>query len=124
MDLTAIRAAAAKDVAGAVGPDVAVIDHLPDSVNPPAVLVAWGDPLLEPNTFGDYTARIELVVIAGRLEPGGQYGTLEELTAQVAGALVEHEGFTMPTVTTPRAVRFGKVTYLATYLLTEYETGC
>jgi hypothetical protein len=91
---TAISLAALRDTAAAAlepqaETDPPVFADIVESVWPPALLIEWDDPWLEAGvglaTMGPclYTARLSIVIVAGRLEPGPGYRTLDELAAHV-----------------------------------------
>lgn len=92
---------------------VGVIDHLPDAIAPPCVLVSWSDPWLKPSTLCAYEAAMELIVIAQRIEPGGQYETLEEIVAIIVPGLKGMAAWQVVDVTAPYPMQVGGVDYLA-----------
>lgn len=112
MKLSQVREEYATIVAATVADNVTVISSLPDSITPPAVLVAWSDPWLTPGTFCQFTAQLELLVVAQRIEPGGQYGVIEEIIDELAPAL-KQAGATIRDVTSPYPLQLGGVDYLA-----------
>lgn len=91
---------------------VTVIDSLPDSIAPPAVLVAWATPWLTPDTFCGFVANVELLVVAARIEPGGQYEVIEGIISDLVGAL-KRAGTTIRDITSPFPLQLGGVDYLS-----------
>lgn len=93
--------------------NVGVFDAIPDSIAPPVVYVTWSSPWLTPTTWCDYTATLQLLLVAQRIEPGGQYGVLEGLVSQVLSILKGHR-VALRDVSTPYPMVFAGVNYLAT----------
>lgn len=88
--LDQLRATAADVLWPAAPGDPYVFADVVDSLEPPALVVDQGDPWLTPGqqqvqTFGPclYTARVQIVCIAGRLEPGAGVDVLETLETYV-----------------------------------------
>lgn len=100
-------------VAANVGNEVGVVDHLPDSIAPPVVLVAWSDPWLKPSTYCEWQARLELIVVAQRLEPGGKLETLEDIVAAILPAIKQSQSYQVIDTTAPYPLQIGSVDYLA-----------
>lgn len=110
-DLRARVADALNDPTG----DVTVHADIVDSLTPPAYLLVWGDPWTLPATFCSHTVRLDVVCIAGRIDPGPGIATLEEM---VAVALNRLRAAGLPEVTVAPPIRFdvGGVPYLAARL--------
>lgn len=101
-------------IAGAALPDdVGVIDHLPDSIAPPVVLVAWADPWLRWTTACGYEASIQYLIISQRIEPGGNTERLEDIVSALVPAVKAVNYFQVVDVTSPYALQIGGVDYLA-----------
>lgn len=89
IELADLRDRAAAALAPADDTDPTVFADIVEAVVPPALLIEWDDPWLEPGagltTMGPciYRARLQIVCVAGRLEPGPGYRTLDELVAYV-----------------------------------------
>jgi hypothetical protein len=88
--LTELRDAVAQALAPASDQDPWVFADVVDSLTPPALVVEQGSPFLTPGIVGgpmlaqcQYTARLVVVCIAGRLEPGPGIDTLEQLETYV-----------------------------------------
>lgn len=113
MKLASTRESLALIASTALPTTVGVIDHLPDSITPPVVLVAWSDPWLTPSTMCAYQATLELLIVAQRLEPGGNTETLEEIVSLLVVALKSNPEFQVTTVTSPYPLNIAGVDYLA-----------
>jgi hypothetical protein len=100
---------------------VGVIDHLPDSIAPPCVLVSWADPWLKPSTLCAYEAAMELIVIAQRIEPGGSFETLEGITQTIVPSMKGLPGWQVVDVTAPYPMQVGGVDYLAASINLTYD---
>ena len=92
--------------------DVGVSDAIPDSISPPSVYVTWSSPWLLPTTFCDYTAAVQIIVIAQRIEPGGQYTILESLVGQII-QICRKARIAIRDVSPPYPMVFAGVNYLA-----------
>lgn len=92
---------------------VGVVDHLPDSIAPPVVLVAWSNPWIKPATLCAYEMAMELIVIAQRLEPGGKLETLEEIVAAIVPPMKSLPQWQVVDVTAPYPINVAGVDYLA-----------
>lgn len=113
MKLTIARTDLATLAASVLGNDVGVIDHLPDSIAPPVVLVAWADPWLTPETMCGWQANVQYLIISQRIEPGGNTERLEEIVSTLVPAVKATGVFQVQTVTSPYALQIGAVDYLA-----------
>lgn len=92
--------------------NVGVFDAIPDSIAPPTVFVTWSNPWLINFTWCDFVANVQLIVVTQRIEPGGQYGVLEDLVFQLVGILRDNK-LTMRDITSPYPISLGGVNYLA-----------
>ena len=63
------------------GGDPTVLVDLVDSIEPPALMLGWGEPWLAPDTACWQTGRLIVTAVAGRLVPGAGVATLEELVS-------------------------------------------
>jgi hypothetical protein len=93
-DFTELRNMAAAALAPAGDSDPYVFADIVDALEPPALVVDQGDPWLEPGSNGLptvgpclYTARLTVLCIAGRLEPGPGIDVLERLETYVLDRL-------------------------------------
>lgn len=109
-------------VRAAMADEVAVVDSIPDSIAPPAVFLTWADPWITPATFCDYTVKINVIVVAQRIEPGGQYGILEGLVSTIVPALKGTE-FMVEDASSPYPIQLGGVNYLACSINLSCEIG-
>jgi len=86
-----------------------------DSVTPPAYVLVWGDPWIEPATHCTVTARLEIVAVAHRVgdEPG--VIPVEDLVEHAIGVL---RAAKLPAVRTgrPGPYQVGAVSYYAARL--------
>jgi hypothetical protein len=92
--------------------DIGVSGDIPDSIAPPSVYVTWSSPWLLPITFCEYTATAQIIVIAGRIEPGGQYAILESLVGQII-QILRKARIAIRDVSPPYPMIFANVNYLA-----------
>jgi hypothetical protein len=125
LPLTAVRAQAAAALAPVADADPEVLLDLPDALHPPALMLLWTDPFLEPrvvgmnsNGGGLWDARLEVFVVASRIEPGAGLTRLEELVALVMQRLAA-DPYSWPadTLYAPREFVIGGVHYLGTRLV-------
>jgi hypothetical protein len=116
--LTEVREQAARALAPATPNDPAVLDNLADSLEPPVLMLMWGDPWLTPTTFCAWDAQLEILCVAGRLEPGAGVETLERLVAYAIGRM-KADGYSWPVATSqaPRVFEIGGVPYLGARLI-------
>jgi hypothetical protein len=127
--LTGLRDAVALVLAPASDADPYVFADVVDSLTPPALVVEHGDPFLVPGiatrpTIGqcDYTARLAVVCIAGRLEPGPGMDTLERLETYVLERMRgDRQAWVLEEVSQRGQYDLAGITYLAatvTYTIT------
>lgn len=87
-----------------------------DSLMPPAYMLSWSDPWIEPSTHCFWSARLDVVTIANRIdvEPG-----MELLETLVETGLERLAAAGLPAIRAVRHSRFelGGITYLATRLI-------
>lgn len=121
MKATTARIELAAILNAALPKETAVIDHLPDSIAPPVALVAWGDPWMKLSTLCAYEAQMEVMCIAQRIEPGGQFETLEEMVSLILPAIKSADYFTLVDVTAPYPMQVGGVDYLAASVNLTYD---
>lgn len=118
--LSTVRTDCATIIGTALPNDVGVIDFLPDSIAPPVVLIAWSDPWLKPSTICAYEARMEVLCVAQRIEPGGRLETLEDIVSAILPAM-RGSGFTLQEVTSMYPLNIGGNDYLAASLTYIYD---
>lgn len=97
---------------GQLDGNVSVHDSIPDSIAPPAVFVTWANPWLINFTFCEFNANVQLIVVAQRIEPGGQYGVLEGLVYELVQVLRSNQ-IPLRDVTSPYPITLGGIDYLA-----------
>jgi hypothetical protein len=120
LHLTAIRDAAAAALAPTDDDDPMVFVDAVDSLTPPALLLDWADPWLEPaHTIGSmggcqWAARLQIICIAGRLEPGAGVDVLEQLVTLVVARLeADAYQWTLDAVSAPLQRDLAGISYLA-----------
>ena len=118
LQLADVRPRAAAALAPETDTDPSVLADYADSASPPALLLLWDDPWLqpEPAAFGPclhWQARLEVLAIASRVEPGPGIEKLEELVSYVVGRMVADD-FSWPvaSVIAPGRYEIGGVPYL------------
>lgn len=118
--LLELRARAAAALAPAGDSDPPVFADAVDSLVPPALMLDWDDPWLEPGagltTLGPclWTARLVVICIAGRLEPGSGVDVLEQLVVHVVTRLkADPYSWPLEGVSAPLQRDLGGVSYLA-----------
>lgn len=130
LGLTAIRDAAAAALAPQADDDPMVFVDAVDSLTPPALLLDWADPWLEPaQTLGviggcQWTARLQVICIAGRLEPGAGVDVLEQLVTLVVARL-EADPYTwqLDAVSAPLQRDLAGISYLAANVVYDVPTS-
>jgi hypothetical protein len=94
--------------------DPVVLVDLVDSIEPPALMLGWGEPWLTPDTVCLRTGRLVVTCVAGRLVPGAGVETLEQLVEYVLGRLTSDGGaWPLDSVSGPRVFTIANVNYLA-----------
>jgi len=129
----AVTLADVRDLAAtALGPeapdDPPVLVDVVDSLTPPALMLVWGDPWLAPAignrpTMGPclWSARLQVLCVAARIEPGPGIRVLEQLVAYTVDRMGA-DPYTWPleNVTAPRVFEIAALSYLGarvTYLV-------
>lgn len=115
--MTAIVDARAK-LAAALAPlddtDPPVLVNLVDALEPPALMLGWGEPWLQPQTACWLTGRIVVTAVATRLEPGAGIAALEQLVAHTLERLrASGDAWPLESVSGPRVFTVANVNYLA-----------
>lgn len=89
LTLSEVRAQAAIALAPAEDGDPDVLSNVVDAPTPPALMLLWDDPWLEPKGMSAciWTARMDVLCIAQRVEPGAGVEKLEELVTFVLGRM-------------------------------------
>jgi hypothetical protein len=115
MILTDIRGRAAQALAPVDSGDPDVFTDVVDAVQPPALILNYDDPWLEPLTVGAclWDCRLEVIAIASRVEPGPGVAALEALVAYTVGRLLADDYSWPPaSVQAPRVFTIGGVPLL------------
>ena len=119
LELGAVRDAAAAVLAPVADDDPAVIAEVVDALTPPALMLVWGDPWLELGlgapTMGPclWTAHLQVLAIAARIEPGPGIATLETLAAYVVERMHDDDyPWPLASVSGPRQFLIVGVDYL------------
>lgn len=122
LGLTSFREQMAQLLSENLPDDVGVFDAIPDSIAPPAVYVTWSNPWLVQTTWCEFTSRLQLIAVAQRIEPGGQYGVLESLVGELV-AILRDNRIAIISATSPYPINLGGVDYLAASINLIHETG-
>jgi len=94
--------------------DPMVLVDLVDSIEPPALMLGWGEPWLTPDTACIRTGRLVVTCVAGRLVPGSGIETLEQLVDYTLARLATDGGaWPLDAVSGPRVFVVGNINYLA-----------
>lgn len=94
--------------------DPNVLVDLVDALEPPALMLGWGEPWLTPDTACLRTGRLVTTCVAGRLVPGAGVETLEQLVDYTLRRLaVDGGAWPLDSVSGPRVFTIGNVNYLA-----------
>ena len=97
--------------------DPVVLVDLVDSLEPPALMLGWGEPWLTPDTVCLRTGRLVVTAAAGRLVPGAGVEMLEQLVDYTLRRLaLDGSPWPLDTVSGPRVFTIGNVHYLAARL--------
>jgi hypothetical protein len=114
LTITNARTSVAEALAPVTDGDPAVLTSLVDSLDPPALMVGWDDPWLEPAGTCRFTGRLVVWCVAARLEPGEGVADLERLVSYAIGRLqADSYSWGLPSVTAPRVFTIGAIDYLA-----------
>jgi len=115
--MTALADARVK-LAAALAPvadgDPMVLVDLVDALEPPALMIGWGEPWLVPESACWQTGRLTIIAVAGRLVPGAGVASLEDLVDYTFSRLrVDGDPWPLDSVGAPRVFPIGGVNYLA-----------
>ena len=122
LGLTAYRTDMATLLRGTLDESVGVFDCIPDSIAPPAVYVTWSNPWLVSTSWCAYTSQLQLIIVAQRIEPGGQYGIIESLVGEILGILKTNR-IALRDVNSPFPMNLGGVDYLSASINLITEMG-
>jgi len=98
--------------------DPTVLVDLVDSIEPPALMIGWGEPKLLPDTSCLRTGRLVITCVAGRFVPGAGQAALEELVVYTLSRLQAPGAGSWPLdpvagVSGDRVFTMGGIQYLA-----------
>jgi hypothetical protein len=94
--------------------DPTVLVDLVDALEPPALMIGWGEPWLQPQTACFRTGRLVITAVASRLVPGAGVATLEELVEYTLTQLAADGGaWPLDNVGGPRVFTIANINYLA-----------
>jgi hypothetical protein len=114
MNLLDARSKLAATLAPLDDDDPVVLVDLVDAINPPALMLGWGEPWLEPRTSCLWQGRLVVTCVASRLMPGAGVATLEELIDYTLGRLNTDTGaWPLDNVGGPRVFNVANINYLA-----------
>jgi hypothetical protein len=116
VNLLDARAKLAAALAPAEDSDPEVLMSLVDTLEPPALMLGWGEPWLLPETACLRTGRLVVTCVAGRLVPGEGVAVLEELVGSTLARLAADPArnpWPLDSVSGPRVFTIGNVNYLA-----------
>lgn len=114
MNLLDARSKLAAALAPATDTDPEVLVDLVDAIEPPALMLGWGEPWLTPDTACLQTGRLVTTCVAGRLVPGAGIEMLESLVHYTLDRLALDGGaWPLDTVSGPRVFTVGNINYLA-----------
>jgi len=122
LGLTSFREGITTIIRDGLDDSISVSDAIPDSITPPAVYVAWANPWMVGQTWCDYTTLLQLIVVAQRIEPGGQYGIIESLVGEIL-AILRKNRIALRDVNSPYPISLGGVVYLAASINLITEMG-
>ena len=120
MALADVRPTAAVVLAPVDDSDPEVITDVVDSLTPPALMLLWSDPWIEPAVANRpvmgpclLTANLQVLCVGGRLDPGPGIDTIEQLVGYVLERM-EADVYTWPLglVSALRQQEIGGITYL------------
>lgn len=98
--------------------DPDVVGSPVDAVGGSCIVIGYGEPWLENiGQAPSYSARVELTLIGGRIEPAGGIVELEELVAYAVARLEATTIGRLASASSPRAVELAGVKYLASSLI-------
>ena len=115
LTITNAREAAAQALAPVDPADpLVVLDNVVDTLDPPAIMLVWDDPWLEPQGTCRWWARLGVLCVASRIEPAPGVADLEQLVSYAIARLqADGYGWGVPTATAPRRWTIARVDYLA-----------
>jgi hypothetical protein len=114
VNLADARSKLAAALAPVADSDPAVLASLVDTIEPPALMIGWGDPWLAPDTSCLTKGRLVVTAVGSRLVPGEGVATLEDLVAYVLGRLAaDPSPWPLDSVSGPRVFEMARTKYIA-----------
>lgn len=94
--------------------DPTVLTNLVDTIEPPALMIGWGENWLEPDTACMLRGELVITAVAGRLVPGEGVTRLEDLVEYTLGRLSADLGkWPIVGVSGPRVFPVARTNYIA-----------
>lgn len=90
-----------------------------DAAVDPCYVLGWSDPWMVRASFCNYTARVQVIAVGGRIEAEGGLAWVETLTALALDALTA-ASLTVADVAAPAAFALGGIDYVAARLTVEH----
>ena len=113
MNLLEARAKLGAILAPIADGDPNVLTSLVDAIEPPALMLGWNEPWLEPEGPCFLMGNIVVTVVAARLDVGEAVGRLEELIDYTLGRIrADGEDWPLTSVSGPRVFLIAKTNYL------------
>lgn len=114
VNLLEVRTKLAAVLAPIEDSDPAVLVSLVDAIEPPALMLGWADPWLEPEGQCFKTGHVVVTAVAARLMPGEGVATLEELVDYTLTRVRnDTESWALTEVSGPRIFLMAKTNYLS-----------
>ena len=116
MNFTEARSKLAAVLAPVEDTDPDVIESLVDAIEPPALMLGWADPMLEPTSVrNDFTTgHLVVTAVAARMAPGEGIAKLEELVNYTIRRIRgDTEQWQLTDVTGPRVFIIAQTNYIA-----------
>lgn len=93
--------------------DPSVLSSIVDAITPPALMIGWAEPWLEPETPCFLTGHLVVTAVASRLDVGAGLARLEELVDYTLSRLRADDGdWPLTAVSGPRVFLIAKTNYL------------
>lgn len=117
MNLIEVRDKLGAVLAPIADDDPPVLTSVVDSLEPPALMLGWGEPWLETRTSCAFEANLTIWAVAARLMPGEGVATLEQLVSYTLGRLGTEPGvWPLESVSGPRVFTIGGTAYIASQI--------
>lgn len=115
MNVADARSKLAAALAPVADGDPDVLVSLVDTIEPPALMIGWGEPWLTLDTACLHLGRLTITAVASRFVPGEGVATLESLVVYTLGRLRQAGvgAWPLDEISGPRVFTMGKTNYLA-----------